>query len=703
MSASDGPALRRLAQLWGVQMAYKDVQGQRRSAGRDSLLAALKALGAPLAGPSDIRDALRETQALLARRVLEPVTIAWQGGPAPELQMRLPRRQASGVAHCRLRLEDGQERLWDLRLEELGCAASQSCAEEAVTVRVPLPGGLPVGYHWLTVVVRGESHESLVLSAPRRAFDPGGRRWGVFLPLYALRSEADWGVGDFGGLRTFAEWVRQAGGDLVALLPLLPSFLDEPLEPSPYAPVSRLFWNELYVDVGAVPELAACAAARGLVASPAFEAEVSALRDLPFVDYRRVMSVKRRVLEELARWFFASGHGPRRDAHEAFLARRPDVREYARFRAACETWRLPWRLWPERARRRCLEDADVDVASERYHLYVQWICHDQLMAAARNQRGGTARLLLDLPLGVHPDGYDTWRYDDAFARGVSAGAPPDTFFTRGQNWGFPPLHPHGIRRQGYRYWRAALRHHLSVAAALRIDHVMALHRLYWIPNGMDAREGVYVRYPSEEMYAVLCIESLRQRALIVGEDLGTVPRAVTRAMARHGVHRTYVLQYEASPQAVPDPPEPSVASLNTHDMAPFRAFWEGLDILDQEALALHTPGGASELRKKRASVRRALLARLRQGGWLATGSGEGREVTVACLRMLAGSKARTVLVNLEDLWGETAPQNVPGTRDERPNWRRRARHRVEDVARMEDVGSALGEVRRLREAGGNGP
>lgn len=684
-------------------MAYKDVQGHVRPAGREALLAALKALGAPLAGPSDIHDALRETQALLARRVLEPVTIAWQGQPGPWAQVRLPRGQVSGIAQCRLRLEDGQERLWDLRLEELSRACGQCCEEEVVTVRVPLPGGLPVGYHGLTVVVRGESHESLVLSAPRRAFDPGGRRWGVFLPLYALRSHADWGVGDFGGLRAFTEWVGQAGGDLVALLPLLPSFLDEPLEPSPYAPVSRLFWNELYIDVGAVPELAACATARGLVASPAFEAEVAALRDLSLVDYRRVMSLKRRVLEELARWFFVYGDGPRRDAYEGFLARRPDVQEYARFRAACERWRLPWRLWPERARRRSLEEADIDVASERYHRYVQWICHDQLMAAVRDQRSGRARLLVDLPLGVHPDGYDTWRYDDAFVRGVAAGAPPDTFFTRGQNWGFPPLHPRGIRRQGYRYWRAALRHHLSVAAALRVDHVMALHRLYWIPDGMDAAEGVYVRYPSEEMYAVLCIESLRQRALIVGEDLGTVPRAVTRAMAARGVHRTYVLQYEASPQSVPDPPERSVASLNTHDMAPFRAFWEGLDILDQEALALHTPEGASELRKERASVKGALLRRLRHEGWLPADAEDASGVLLACLRMLAGSKARTVLVNLEDLWGETRPQNVPGTRQERPNWRRRAQHAVEDVARMEGVGSALGEVRRLRETGGNGP
>jgi 4-alpha-glucanotransferase len=259
-----------------------------------------------------------------------------------------------------------------------------------------------------------------------------------------------------------------------------------------------------------------------------------------------------------------------------------------------------------------------------------------------------------------------------------------------------------MRRQGYHYWRAALRHHLSLAAALRIDHVMGLHRLYWIPDGMDARQGVYVRYPSEEMYAVLCIESHRQRALIVGEDLGTVPRAVTRGMARRGVHRTYVLQYEASPQGVPDPPERSVASLNTHDMAPFASFWQGLDILDQAALGLHTPEGVTALRRRLAAVKRALLRRLRRGGWLPASAADTNDVLLACLRMLAASDARAVSVNLEDLWGETQPQNVPGTTHERPNWRRRARYAMEDMMGMEAVGLALGEVQRLRKAQGAG-
>ncbi|HEX2120656.1 MAG TPA: 4-alpha-glucanotransferase, partial [Thermoanaerobaculia bacterium] len=215
-------------------------------------------------------------------------------------------------------------------------------------------------------------------------------------------------------------------------------------------------------------------------------------------------------------------------------------------------------------------------------------------------RGG---LYLDFPLGVHPGGYDVWRYADSFAKGVSVGAPPDAFFTKGQNWGFPPLDPDAIRANRYEYFRACIRHHMQHASILRLDHVMGLHRLYWIPEGAEAKDGVYVRYRDEELFAIIALESQLHGCAVVGEDLGTVPEYVPRAMQRHGLRRMFVVQYEAKPEGIGDPPRMSVASVNTHDMPTFAAFERGLDIDDRVEQGLLDEEGARKEREARARIR----------------------------------------------------------------------------------------------------
>jgi 4-alpha-glucanotransferase len=329
---------------------------------------------------------------------------------------------------------------------------------------------------------------------------------------------------------------------------------------------------------------------------------------------------------------------------------------------------------------------------------VQLLAEGQLAEFDRRSVGGDA-LFLDLPLGVHSDGYDTWRHRDCFADGVTAGAPPDPFFTEGQDWGFPPLDPGAIRRQGYAYPIACLRHLMRHASVLRIDHVMGMHRLFWVPDGMGPREGVYVTYPHEELYAVLSVESHRARTVIVGEDLGTVPKEVRRTMAKRGLLRSYALQYELRTETrtpLGRVPAASQASVNTHDMSPFAAMWDGLDIEDRVGLGLLDARGAREERKERGELRRSLVEYLRRRGLLGPRERSGHEVMAAALRYLARSPARTVVVNLEDLWDETRPQNVPGTETERPNWVRKARHPFERFREMPRVLGTLREVDALR-------
>jgi 4-alpha-glucanotransferase len=336
---------------------------------------------------------------------------------------------------------------------------------------------------------------------------------------------------------------------------------------------------------------------------------------------------------------------------------------------------------------------------KQYHLYVQWLAHQQMEGVSATARKKNIKLYLDLPLGVHPDGYDVWRERRAFILETTVGAPPDAVFTRGQNWDFPPMHPERIREQGYRYLRACLRHQLRRAGILRIDHVMGLHRLFCIPHGMDASRGVYLHYRAEELYAILALESYYHKAIIVGEDLGTVPDYVRPAMKKRGFRGMYVLHYELASKpekgGLPVPPD-SVASLNTHDMPPFASFWEGRDIPQRRELGLLDEKGVRRERVDRQNMIEALEASLQRQGWLKKSAVDTYTIFKACLSFLAGSQAQIALVNLEDLWLEVQPQNIPSIIDEYPNWRRKARYSFEEFCRMPQVLDILRTISRLR-------
>lgn len=693
--------LREVARLYGVLTTYDDATGRSVEASDESLLAVLPALGAAIEKREDAPDVRRERLQSLWRQRVEPVTVAWNGDGAV-VEIRLPTKRTATSVDCTLRLEDGEERAWSGSLED--APNSEAATVEGVTYsvkRVAVPGRLPFGYHRLTLEFADGVAETLIISAPVRAFSPQGRgwerSWGVFLPLYSLHSRRSWGAGDFGDLEALADWVQNLGGNLIGTLPLMPAFLDEPYEISPYSPVSRLFWNEFYLDLERIPEVQQCPAAKAMFGSADVQARIDALRTTSLVDYRQTAAAKRRVLEIAARSFFTTS-SDRREGFERYLASHSYAADYAVFRAVGERLRKPWSEWPEPVRDGTVRAGDFDEDAKRYHLFVQWLADEQLKTVSdRARTAGGGGLYLDLPLGVHAAGYDTWREREAFAVGVAGGAPPDPGFPKGQNWGFVPLHPEGIRRQGYRYVRAFVRHQLQFASVLRIDHMPNFHRVYWIPPGRDASEGAYVRYPADELYALFSLESHRHRTLLIGEDLGTVPPEVPTAMARHNFHRMSVTEYELKPDpavALPDPPAASLACVNTHDMPPFAAYWKGSDINERKELGLIDAAGAEQEEQFRLRLRESLTTFL-QGQGLLTDAGDAATVLRALLDYLRDSPARVVLVNLEDLWCETEPQNVPSTSgDESPNWRRKARYSLEEFTRMPEVLDALREIAR---------
>jgi 4-alpha-glucanotransferase len=390
-----------------------------------------------------------------------------------------------------------------------------------------------------------------------------------------------------------------------------------------------------------------------------------------------------------ARRFFDSG-GERDPAFKVWLEEHPRAAEYARFRSLCDCFRQPWQAWPTPIPAPTALGESALLESARFHAWAAWVA-DMQMAETAGAAGETAaRLYLDLPLGVHPAGFDVWHEPALFASGVTVGAPPDPFFSEGQNWGFPPLDPFVIRMDGLRYVRDCLRHHLECAGMLRLDHVMSLERLFWIPDGMPAVDGVYVRYPRDELIAVLTLEAHRAGAVVVGEDLGTVTPEIRQALASNGILRMYVAQFEFAPEQDPPiaaPPSSSVAALNTHDLPTFAAFWRGLDIEDHAALGQLDHESRDNALRERARLR----DRLRQ--WAnAVDMDDDRaagHVMTALLEWIAASDAAVHVVNLEDLWLETRPQNVPGTTSERPNWKRRADHDVASLIASVDVAATL--------------
>lgn len=689
--------LHELARAHGVQLSYADMRGQQQPASPEMLSATLNSMGVPASGDKEIAESLKQAQARRWIQGIEPVVVAWDRKPF-SIDVRVPTRLRGKAIRCVLRLEGGQEKVTSLNLRS---ASSETVRVNGVgyfTAQLPLPA-LPFGYHHLELELGNRRVRSLLISAPTKSYSkPGVREWGIFLPLYAAHSKESWGAGNFSDWEKLCAWTASHGSKLGGTLPLLAAFLDQPAcDPSPYSPASRLFWNEFYLDIPRVPEFASCPEAQKLAGSIAFQKRLADFRKNPLIDYQSQWAVRRSILEILARFFFDRASA-RRSAFEQFLTNRPEVEDYARFRAVCDGQKTSWRNWPKRLRDGELREGDFDPKTKGFHLYVQWLAQEQMDQLVARSRESRCEFYLDLPLGVHPDSYDIWRERNHFALAANVGAPPDHFFTQGQNWGFSPLHPQRIRELGYRHVIQFLQFQMRHTQRLRIDHVMGLHRLYWISQGFAPTQGVYVNYPAEELHAILSLESHRHRTTLVGENLGTVPPEVNAGMHRHGLSEMFVLQFEQQPDpdsALRTPPAQSVASLNTHDTPTFAAHLQALDISEQRKLGLIPKAQLQAKRAGRRKSNQALAAFLRRQGFLKADSNASR-IRNACLAWLARSPAEVVLVNLEDLLGETQPQNMPGTYKERPNWRRKTRLSLEQIFASQDIQRVLKRLSKER-------
>lgn len=693
---TEAARLRALARLHGIQNSYSDLQGRRVLTPEPTLRALLTALGVRAEGDADCRESW---DAALHRRTYRPVDdviVAWDGRLA-HVDVTLTGSDDS-IPELHVALEDGVTLIVDVRhcrLEPLGGAGTGSSGPRRVRLHTGLR--LPAGYHRLVCSSGGRSTSSLLLAAPMRCYggETGdGRLWGLFAPLYALRSDTDCGAGSYSELEEFSRYTAHMGGGLAGTLPLLPCRYETGGEPSPYLPLTRLLWSEFYIDIDRIPFLGSCPGAMDVLNSEELVQSRAALRQTPLVDYVAIQHLKRTVLRAVYQRLSSSDE--LQSNIDAFLASRPHAARYAAFCATYDRLRVPWQRWPSAARDGDLNQDICEGDDRRFHEFEQWLAHEQMTACVEHTRAQGAGLYLDLPVGVHPEGYDTWQYRDSFVSRAATGAPPDSVFKAGQKWGSPPLHPVTIREHHYDYVREYLEHHMRAARMLRIDHVIGLHHIFCMPEGSEPSMGAYLRYRPEEWYAILSIASHRHKTLLVGEDLGLVPRDVRRSMARHGLSSMFVLYYEMDGIAagrIPEIPDNCLASLNTHDMPPFAAMWQGLDISQHERVGIVKPEQAPSARGTRRRAVQALLGILRSV-CPDIGDAQDLDVVLRCtLGWLGASRARYVMVNLEDLWHETAQQNIPGVGAAHPSWRRRIACTLEEIWRSPSMGRTLEVLR----------
>jgi 4-alpha-glucanotransferase len=723
---SDRAAIEQLARLVGIEAHYTDTFGHPHDVSDETLLALISAFGLP-PNPAVARRELAERQRQ-APLGLGPVHFVDAEATHPELVAHFPDDCREIVWACRL--ESGEERS--------GRLTAASAGERAA---VPLPAGLPPGYHQLDLEAGSVTARLNLIVAPAHCYlpaelGPGARNWGLTCQLYGLRSIANWAIGDFTDLAKLACAAGSYAAVTLGVNPLHALFAAEPLHFSPYAPSSRTHINYLYIDVTAVPGFAEDETVRGLIEGERFAVTLAAARSAWLIDYGAVAACKRPVLEALFRRFQMRELGAEGTAKshlgQAFRNFQRDggqsLADFAVFEALHEHYcrggtGFSWRNWPAPLRNpRSPEVAEFTAAHRdrvEFFQYLQWEAERQLTAAAAAGReaGLSLGLYRDLAVGVDPNGAEAWADQELIAPGASIGAPPDAFNRAGQNWGLAPVNPLILQRQGYAPFIASLRANMRHAGILRIDHVMSLNRLYWIPSGMEANAGAYVSYPFDDLLRLVALESHRQACAVIGEDLGTVPVGFRETMRAANVLSYRVLIFERGHDRgfVPPAGYPplAAASAATHDIATLKGFWLGRDIAWRRRLDLYPDADAAEAdERERSRDRRLLLGALVGEGLLAperigqflSESGDpaySTELGDAILTYLARSRARLMLIQLEDVVAEGEQANLPGTTDAHPNWRRRMSRSLDELVSGADLPrvAALIEEGRLRSAG----
>ena len=738
--------LAKLAEYAGIAADYHDIAGNLHSTSDDTRRAILTAMGFAVDSVASLTQALREWEEATWQRPCDPVRVLRDSGPR-------------GSLSCCLALDEGKETSvavkWEIR-DEANAVVQEGVAgpgllpvevrflngQRHVRIDIPAPHSLPLGYYSWTVraegLVGGGVGTMRVIVAPRQCYVPPSletnqRLWGLALQLYSLSSDRNWGCGDFTDLGRIVQWAgKELGAGLIGLNPLHALRNTAPYHTSPYAPYTRLYLNELYIDLERLPEFHGSEMAQQQFRAPEFQAKLQAMRESRQVDYDSIATAKRTMLDLAYRRFLTvsySGEEPNLEPRtarawllEQFIQSEGAPLEiYAAFQALEEERRLiqstsaTWHDWPKRFTTpdQWIRDyANRHRKRVRFFQYIQWVASEQFHEIRRmaEQLAMPIGLYHDLALGADRNGAEAWIYQSVLAFGVDCGAPPDAFAPEGQNWGFPPINPHALRASGYELLIQVLRNNFRFGGAVRLDHVMAFCRLFWIPRGRPASEGTYVHYPFEDLLAIVALESVRSKTLVIGEDLGTVPGWVREQLAKARVlsYRVFYFERDAdgAMKSPGDYPAQSLAVVTTHDLPTLAGFWSGEDLQVRSRLGAFSDEAARrQAWEERQRDKAGILNALKRENLLPNGFADDptsptmtAELCQAIHLYLARTPSCIMLANLEDSLGELSQTNLPGTVASHPNWIRKYTVPLNQMfcdTRLQQLGAALRSARPL--------
>jgi (1->4)-alpha-D-glucan 1-alpha-D-glucosylmutase len=694
-------ALHRLARHAGIETRFTDAFGQDRDVPDAVIRALATALGYPAGDLAEIDASLARLQDAPWRVLAPPVFVARDGAETRPVPVHLA--AGAQTLDWTLHLENGERQAGTIDGTRMPVEGSRAIDGAMIEERLLALPPLPDGYHRLHVRAGAKTAETALIAAPATCHPPPAgdhRLWGLSTQLYSLRSPRNWGIGDFTDLGDLAEALAGHGADAVGINPLHALFVVEPAKASPYSPSSRRFLNILHLDVEAVPDFAESAEVRARAGATEFRVRLDALRAAPLIDHEGIAAAKLEILDLLYQ-SFRRYHLDRDTARAQAFARfrvegGDELAQFALHEALAEHFSagiphlVPWFAWP--APWRDPDSAEVrDFAAQSaermtFHVYLQWLAELQLAEAARRCRAAGLRVGLygDLALGVDSAGGEAWADQGLYAAGASVGAPPDQFNQMGQAWGLPPLRPDALHARAYAPFVALIRANMRHFGALRIDHALGLYRQYWIPAGGDARGGGYVRYPVDDLIAILKLESRRNRCVVIGEDLGTVPPALVGKLRDAGILSYRLLYFEraadggfAMPAAYPPL---ALVGIGTHDLPTLVGYWTGADIVLREAFGLFpNPAARQASLAERQHDREWLVAIFSEYGLLPSDfsadarlSPDRRDTLVdAAHAFIARTPSALMMAQAEDVLGVTEQVNLPGTLDQYPNWRRK--------------------------------
>ncbi|PNI08285.1 4-alpha-glucanotransferase [Arthrobacter sp. AFG7.2] len=675
----DAHLLQQLADAHGVGTSFQGWDGLPHSVAEETLIKVLAALGVNAGTNQDIEAALAEAELAPWRRMLPPAVVIQQGEPA-----LVPAHVPDGAAvQVSISLEDGagsvdaaQQEVWEQPMDVDGTATRR--------ITFALPQDLPLGWHTLTARTEDAAASATLVVTPRQLTTAKPleqrRGWGLATQLYSVRSRRSWGIGDFADLADLAAISGERGADYVLVNPLHAAEPVPPVQPSPYSPSTRRFFNPMYIRVEAVPELAYLKPRRRAAVEKLRE-EVSGLnRDGARLDRNAVYGAKLQALEML---YHARRSPARQAAFDEFCRiSGKGLDDFALWSAIREDLAPDDPLWtdPDWALGTPQAETLREKLADRigFHRWLQWICDEQLEEAQKVALRSGMRLgvVHDLAVGVDHSSADAWTLRDVLTPATSVGAPPDMYNQQGQDWGQPPWHPARLAEAGYIPFRNMLATVLRHAGGIRVDHILGLFRLWWIPVGNAPGDGAYVRYDHEALIGILALEAQRAGAVVIGEDLGTFEPWVRDYLAARGILGTSILWFEYdgdSPLAPEKYRTQALASVNTHDLPPTAGYLAGDHVALRSGLGLLERSEAEERAEHNASLEK-MLALVRERGYLpgkdTDGPAETEEQTIEALHLLLTQTPSVLLgVALVDAVGERRVQNQPGTTEALyPNW-----------------------------------